>query len=93
MKIYIARPFDKGKGIMSPIHAFASADVMLDYLGREGVVSDEHGRETDREALKEYYIYDNAILKVFRDAYELMPGMAFEASTDYYHISIIDLHE
>lgn len=94
MEIYILRPFDKNKGIMTDIRgAFVSTDALLDYLEAEGKVSDEFGRVTGRENLKEYIIGDNAILKVENTYEELLPLINIESTVDYYHVSCEKLHE
>lgn len=74
--------------------AFASKDALLDYLEvGGGKVSDEFGRVTGREQLKEYVIGDNAILKVENTYDDMLPLINIESTIEYYHVSCKELHE
>ena len=92
--IYILDPFDKDKGIMTDTRgAFATVDALLEFLERQGKVSDEFCRITDRDDLKEYIIGGYATLRVEIPDEELMSLITIKGTVEYYHVSIVTLYE
>ncbi len=92
-KVYIVRPFDKVKGIMSPVHVFSSIDAIINwYHGR--TITDEFGRISNIDDLKEYINGGQAVIKIVAE--ELKGGLfdllnIQSSELEYYHVSVENL--
>lgn len=96
--IFIVRPFDRELGIMTPSMVFASAEAVLNYYEKQGVVTDEFERTSGHDAVKDYLESGGSSL-IIKVTPEKSEGELFEligltaGKPSYYHVSEQEIHD